>query len=109
MSYVPKNVQDFVARNQQYEKANQHAASLRVGNIHAAWYEKDSQRLNKPGRQHPMNKDSAAARHQAGLREGIAFAKAARQERLKELFVRETLMYEQELQSMGLSLVKHHD
>ncbi|KXZ53587.1 hypothetical protein GPECTOR_6g504 [Gonium pectorale] len=104
MSYVPKNVRDLAAKNDHYAKlAKEQALEQRAGVI-AKWSERDP---GSRGATRPI--PGTEREREAGIKAGLATVKAARQERLKELFAQEALMYEAELNAMGLSLAKPRD
>lgn len=114
MSYVPANVKKLMKENNQIAAAAEHSHSLRVGNITAGWHEKDFKRqsanLNTSRMSGPRSISSnPTVAHETGAHTGLQVAKLARQERLKELYAEEARAYEQELQAMGLALLKPRD
>ncbi|GLC33691.1 hypothetical protein PLESTB_000104500 [Pleodorina starrii] len=111
MSYVPKNVRDTAAKNDHYAKLAKEQAQAIHGSVLTHWAERDRKR-------EPVNtlrgatmtlQATKAGERDAGIKAGLATVKAARQARLKELYEREALMYEEELNARGLSLVKPRD
>ncbi len=80
--------------------------------MQAKWFEHDFQRLQNLGASIPKpsgREDATQRRRLEGVSRGIEAVKIARQARLKELYEREALQYDAELQRMGLSLVKPRD
>ena len=103
---------DYLAQSRKTETARVHAASLKRGDVYASWYENDARRLTTQVMgisSHPNKPDSEHAMVASGVASSVHKVKLLRQERLKELFTREALYYEEELKSIGLSLVKPRD
>nr|6U42_7C Chain 7C, FAP141 [Chlamydomonas reinhardtii]8GLV_7C Chain 7C, Flagellar associated protein [Chlamydomonas reinhardtii]8GLV_Hj Chain Hj, Flagellar associated protein [Chlamydomonas reinhardtii] len=111
MSYMPRNVRETVERNEMYARLQkQNKEELRTAII-AQWTERD---LQRPPPSTGLTKASitlagTSSDRDAGIKSGVQTVKAARQARLRELFEREALMYEKELNARGLSLVKPRD
>ncbi|GIL53031.1 hypothetical protein Vafri_8736 [Volvox africanus] len=110
MSYVPKNVRDTARKNDLYAKLDREQAQETHHSVVAHWAERDRRRepVNTL-RGATMTLQATAKEREAGIKAGLANVKAARQARLKELYEREALMYEEELNARGLSLVKPRD
>eukprot|EP00983_Pelagomonas_calceolata_P106918 1159285-Pelagomonas_calceolata.AAC.1 len=135
MSYVPANVKKLMKENNQIAAAAEHSHSLRVGNITAGWHEKDFKGpvispnekkdaptsrapyiaekcqscVKQPIKKAPKGTDFAKQNAMTHCICPDGVAKLARQERLKELYAEEARAYEQELQAMGLALLKPRD
>jgi len=113
MSRVPRNIQKSLEQQQAIDKATAYAVSLRQGNSKAEWFENDFKRMETIAASGPLKAsvrvDTKQELRDAGMRSGIEAIKLKRQARLKELMEAEQLQHEQELNSMGMSLVKPVD
>mmetsp|Transcript_10495 Transcript_10495/g.22525 ORF Transcript_10495/g.22525 Transcript_10495/m.22525 type:complete len:109 (+) Transcript_10495:250-576(+) len=108
MSRVPKNVQETLARNLELEQARAYSREISKGRAQAEWYSRDFQKLTTLSNGGTLSRRTQELK-KTGVDTGIVAIKAARQARLKELFEREALQYEAELNGRGLSLVKPRD
>ncbi len=91
MSYMPKNVRDYVkATEQRVAHSKQQAEASRIATI-AKWSDQDLQRsTTRTGTLlGQMTLTSTQADRDAGVKSGIETVKAARQARLRELYERE--------------------
>ncbi|GFR48956.1 hypothetical protein Agub_g10970 [Astrephomene gubernaculifera] len=110
MSYVPKNVRDTAAKNDHYAKLAREQAEETRYSVIAQWAERDLKRDPADSLRGATTTLHAASKERSlGVKAGVEVVKAARQARLKELYEREALMYEKELNARGLSLVKPRD
>ncbi|KAG2490759.1 hypothetical protein HYH03_010912 [Edaphochlamys debaryana] len=105
----PKNITDLVAKNEYYGRLQKEQQKALRTSIIAKWSERDLQREHRTTNRAAVTLRGSTSDRDAGIKCGLETVKAARQARLKELFEREALMYEKELNAMGLSLAKPRD
>lgn len=116
-SQEPVNIQRLVRQNDVYAKAETYARTVTVGNLVAGWHEKDAQASRASGARTTggpatltqkgasiSNIGSGPLAQEAALEARLA--KQQRAARMQELYSREALAYDAELQQRGLSLHK---
>lgn len=118
----PLNIQRLVRQNDQHVAATAYANNINQGSAVSAWHEKKFQKANASQltvktadfsfkETSVMQRHAATAKEQIGmeLRMANAAVKLERAARMKDLFERETLAYEAELNAKGLALKKYKD
>mmetsp|Transcript_26788 Transcript_26788/g.49216 ORF Transcript_26788/g.49216 Transcript_26788/m.49216 type:complete len:112 (-) Transcript_26788:1529-1864(-) len=111
MAYPPKNIVKMVKENERIANACSIVKEFKKHAIDVNWHAKDYvisashdsnlTRAKVSTKDDPLLSGTRAAGYQA--------VKAARRERLKELYEREAIAYENELNALGLSLMKLRD
>jgi hypothetical protein len=117
-SQEPVNIQRLVRQNDVYAKAETYARTVTVGNLVAGWHEKDAQASRASGARTTSSPATTLTQKGASIsnigsgplaQEAALEARAAKQQRaarMQELYSREALAFDAELQQRGLSLHK---
>lgn len=108
---APINIQRLIKQNEYFSKAKEYADQITKGSVVSGWHEKQLQNTGATGRSGRTGSPCAAPTHemQAEISSANQSLSLVRKEKLRRLLQDETLLYEQQLQALGLSLVKHRD
>eukprot|EP00803_Ostreobium_quekettii_P000440 evm.model.scf_624.8 EVM.evm.TU.scf_624.8 scf_624:62755-64342(+) len=121
----PLNIKRLVDSNQKYEDAERYSKTCQTGSLVSGWHERNFQRsgtglqaAGKPLDLKGVSRDAwKIQRNPVCARDSVEqelfmaddAVKRERKARLRELFDREALEVEAELNSMGLALAKNRD